>query len=973
MLDAPAIRSAETSRLLDPQSAAQETDRVFRFIVWNWNVATNLEQGAALLDIASCLDKLVGSGTRLAITTKNDAASLSCLTNLIQAAFRRRIFLVTEDGGAVLGFDHRGAPVEIARHVFSSRPDAMKHLLDHEIHPLGIDPTQILVLNDSSGAISASTGANGADVECLPGCIGASISPHCELAHVAQILRHQTDIDERLGPFAPPRDAGWAIIESGFDVAREHEIESLLAIANGYVGVRGSIAEGSEVSRPATFLAGVFEQSSDVSPVPELVIAPDWGRLRFTIEGEPFSAASMAMRHHHRTLDLRRGVILREGIATGSGGHTTEIRTLHAASVASLHLLLEFVAIVPKNFSGTVLVDAILSGDVKSESGRAHWNGFESRNCGRGPMLVGTTNGGLRLAVTSHTYAADSEELILNCKREFGPTWATERCEFRVRLGQASVLHRVVGLYSSRDEGDPVERAEALENEYAHTSSITLLEKHAAVWAERWQRANIEIDGAPKIERALRFGMYHLLAAVHPTDPRTSVGARALSGEAYRGHIFWDTEIFMLPFYAHVWPEAARTLLRYRYRTLDGARRKAKNLGYRGALYAWESADTGDETTPSMVVTPYGEIIPILSGLEEHHISADVAYAVWSYVRGAADDEFLRREGAEILMETARFWANRVNVKSDGFFHIDRVIGPDEYHESVDDNAFTNWMARKNLFMAAAIAREHGQAVASSLGVTAKEVDEWQHIAAHMYLGLDEQLQIIEQHRGFFQLEHVDLASFAPRTVPMDVLLGRPRTQASQVVKQADVVQIIALLWDEIDPRVRRKSFLYYEPRTAHGSSLSPGIHALVAARLGYLDLAARYLNQTADIDLGNNMGNSAGGVHAAAMGSLWQAVVFGVAGLRQDLDNPDRLFVEPNLLPGMRRVSLPFAMRGRLLQFHVCRHAIELRIEEGPAPIEVMVAGPAGALQGVFAEPGRTYVTQRASDGYSAWEETTS
>jgi kojibiose phosphorylase len=207
----------------------------------------------------------------------------------------------------------------------------------------------------------------------------------------------------------------------------------------------------------------------------------------------------------------------------------------------------------------------------------------------------------------------------------------------------------------------------------------------------------------------------------------------------------------------------------------------------------------------------------------------------------------------------------------------------------------------------------------------------------------------------------------------MDVLLGRQRTRASQVVKQADVVQLIALLRNEIDPRTRRKSFLYYEPRTAHGSSLSPGVHALVAARLGLADLAAHYLEQTAEIDLGNNMGNAAGGVHAAAMGSFWQAVVFGVVGLRQDPDDPDRLFVEPNLLPGMRHISLPFVIRGRVLHLHVCRHAIELRVEEGPAPIEIAVAGPAGTFQHMHAEPGRAYVTKRASDGFTAWEETSS
>ncbi len=959
--------TAEVSRGTGPKL---ECDRVFRFIVWNWNEPTNQPQPTEIFDIADCLNKLLGAGTRVVITTTSNAPVLSYMIDSIHKTHRRRLFLATNDEGTVFGFDHRGTPVEVVHRALSGRGAALKYFIEREIRPLAVDSAQILVIDDAPSEGSA--GVNTQSSVWLEECVGPSTWSRCALAQVADVLRRQTDLDARLGDFAVPRDAAWTIVESGFDMAREHEIESLLAIANGYVGVRGSIAEGSAVSRPATFLAGVFEQSSDVSPVPELVIAPDWGRLRFTIEGELFSAASTAMHHHHRTLDMRRGVLLREGIAIGDGGHATEIRTLHAASMAARHLLIEFVEIVPRNFSGTVQIDAILSGDVRSESGGVHWNRFEPRDCRQGPMLVGMTRAGFQLALTSHTNAVSGPDSIMNCRREFGPTSAMERCELHVRLGERSILHRIVGMYSSRDEGDPVIRAESLELEVARVSSMELLDEHAAAWETRWQRADIEIDGAPKIERALRFGMYHLLGAVHPTDPRTSIGARALSGQAYRGHVFWDTEIFMLPFYTHVWPEAARTLLRYRHRTLDGARRKARGQNYQGALFAWESADTGDETTPPMVLTPYGEIIPILSGIEEHHISADVAYAIWAYTRATGDDEFLADEGAEILIETARFWASRAQSKKDGSFHVERIIGPDEYHESVDDNAFTNYMAKKNLLVAAAVARQIGRPKAATLGVTPDEITEWENIAQRMYLGVDENARVIEQHKGFFQLEQVDLSAFAPRSAPMDVLLGRERIQASQVVKQADVVQLIALLWDEIDPVLRRKSFLYYEPRTAHGSSLSPGVHAWIAARLGLSDLANRYLEQTADIDLGNNMGNSAGGVHAAAMGSLWQAVVFGVAGLRQELDNPERLLVEPNLLPGMRRVSLPFMLRGRSLELHVCRSAVEVQVVDGNEPLDIDVISPHGVRQSVRAKPGQAYASKHVADGFSPWEEFT-
>jgi trehalose/maltose hydrolase-like predicted phosphorylase len=199
------------------------------------------------------------------------------------------------------------------------------------------------------------------------------------------------------------------------------------------------------------------------------------------------------------------------------------------------------------------------------------------------------------------------------------------------------------------------------------------------------------------MQRAVRFAVYHLTSAANPEDDRVSIGARALTGDAYIGHVFWDTEIYLLPFYTAVWPEAARALLMYRFHTLPGARAKAAHFGFKGALYAWESADTGEETTPERVVGADGKLVDILTGRMEHHISADVAYAVWQYWHFTGDDDFFLRAGAEILLDTARFWASRAVTEADGKRHIRHVIGPDEYHEDVDDNAFTNVMARWNI------------------------------------------------------------------------------------------------------------------------------------------------------------------------------------------------------------------------------------------------------------------------------------
>jgi trehalose/maltose hydrolase-like predicted phosphorylase len=372
----------------------------------------------------------------------------------------------------------------------------------------------------------------------------------------------------------------------------------------------------------------------------------------------------------------------------------------------------------------------------------------------------------------------------------------------------------------------------------------------------------------------------------------------------------------MLPFFILTYPEAARALVMYRYHTLAAARAKAARLGYRGALYAWESADSGEEATPPFVVAPDGEIIRILTGEQEQHISGDVAFGVWNYWPATGDDRFLVEAGAEILIETARFWATRAEREEDGRYHIHGVIGPDEYHETVDDNAYTNGLAQWNLEVAAEIAsllaeRWPGQwqALSRRLGLGSDESRRWQQIAHDFYTGFDEKTGLFEQFRGYFTLDDIDLAAFVPRTAPMDVLLGRERIQRSKIIKQADVVMLVYLLWDRMPPAVRQANFEYYEPRCGHGSSLSPAIHALVAARLGDTTLAEHYFRQAAEIDLADNMGNAAGGVHAGALGGLWQAVVFGFAGLRLGGERPEH---GANLPPGWRSLSMRFQWRGR-------------------------------------------------------------
>ena len=316
------------------------------------------------------------------------------------------------------------------------------------------------------------------------------------------------------------------------------------------------------------------------------------------------------------------------------------------------------------------------------------------------------------------------------------------------------------------------------------------------------------------------------------------------------------------------------------------------------------------------MIAPDGQIIRLLTGEQEQHISADVAFGVWNYWQATGDDRFLVEAGAEILIETARFWASRAQREEDGRYHIRGVIGPDEYHETVDDNAYTNGMAQWNLEVAAEIADlvakrwpEPWQALSRRLGIEPDEPRRWPDMARDLYTGFDERTGLFEQFRGYFDLEEIDLAAFVPRTAPMDVLLGRERIQQSKIIKQPDVVMLVHLLWDRMAPGVRKANFEYYEPRCAHGSSLSPAIHATVAARLGDTALAERYFRQAAEIDLADNMGNAAGGIHAAALGGLWQAIVLGFAGLHLGGERPEH---RTNLPPNWRSLSMRIQWRGQ-------------------------------------------------------------
>ena len=745
----------------------------------------------------------------------------------------------------------------------------------------------------------------------------------------------------------PTQDPSWVLRYDGFNVLDESALEARFAFGNGFLGMRAarSVSRGPTwlswlgysrwASWPRCYVAGLFDVPNTEPPIPALIPVADWSRVRILLDGAPLLGWEGELLLGARTLDMRRGMLLSAWTHRTPAGVTVTARELRLLSLADRAVGLQLVRLSLDRDGVDVRLDATfaMAGlGMETMQLEADIGAWRTEGTGKAVAMAGAAT----LRLNGSTVTAD---------RPFPLRWVWR---WRSVAGQEAELDRLVAV--ARADGPQDDPFPAATDALARSRASgwrKVLTAHEAAWDARWNAGEIVIEGDDESQQALRFAVYHLTSAANPEDERVSIGARALTGDAYLGHVFWDTEIYLLPFYTAVWPEAARALLMYRFHTLPGARAKAARYGFSGALYAWESADTGMETTPERVVLSDGKVVEILTGRMEHHISADVAYAVWKYWRVTGDDDFFLQAGAEILLETARFWASRTVADSDGKRHIRHVIGPDEYHDDVDDNAFTNVMARWNIARALEAldllhARWPDQAAAlrEKLALGDGELADWRDAIARIVIGLDSTTGIYEQFAGFHALEQLDLAAYADRTVPIDVVIGRERTQRSQVVKQADVVALLALLPEEFPGAMAEKNFRHYEPLCAHGSSLSAGMHALVAARLGDTEMALRYLREAAATDLDLDP-NSAGGVRIAGLGAMWQAVIRGFAGL--DVAG-DTLGIAPRLPPQWRSLSFRVCWRGRWVAIRVAGRTVQVTLIEGEA-MEIRIGTAARKL----------------------------
>jgi kojibiose phosphorylase len=724
----------------------------------------------------------------------------------------------------------------------------------------------------------------------------------------------------------------WTLTEYPFQPERQLYYETIFCIGNGYLGSRASFEEGYPGDMPATLVHGVYNHAEDAQ-VPELANIPHWLGIEFTVDGTPFRvdfskkdllkpAGGVAL-GYQRTLDMQHGLLKREALFRAESGGTVRVTFERFASMDNIHLMVQRVTITAIDGSPEIRLSAGLHADVDNE-GRRHWKDVQTHATSEQMTLAATTTqSGYRVALASALIGDTPVTSQQHTDR------VAHETHFKLGLEESVTLLKLTAITTSRDTDDPLTLAQSILSTYRQQPYDQLVAAHAAQWERLWNTTDILIEGDEEAQVATRFCAYHILIAAPRHTDDVSVGAKTLSGFGYKGHVFWDTELFVLPPLTLTQPQIARNLLMYRYHRLEGARNKAKENGYEGAMFPWESTDTGEETTPKWSdPQPDGTRIRIWTGDNEQHISTDIAYAVLQYWRWTGDDAFLIDYGAEIVLDTAVFWGSRVEERN-GRYELTNQIGPDEYHENIPNSVFVNRMTQWHLQQALKLlawlkqhAPQQHARLSEQLKLTPERLAKWQDIIDRMYIPFDDEKQIHVQFDGFFDLEYIPVLKYEPRVGGIWPMLGHERALQSQVIKQADVVMMMALLGEEVGPReVMVNNFNTYYPRTDHGSSLSPAMHAWVAARLGLDDIAYHMFQHAAWIDLKDNKGNVRDGIHAAACGGLWQSIVFGFCGLHFTPEGD--LAVDPHLPAHWKQVSFSVYYRGERRTFTVEQPAL--------------------------------------------------
>jgi len=761
-----------------------------------------------------------------------------------------------------------------------------------------------------------------------------------------------------------PEYKNWIVSEDKFSPKFLGKGEAVLALGNGYLGIRSATEERYIGETRNLFVAGTFNKFAE-NEVTELPNAADVLWMEFTLNGESFNLKEGIIHEYHRYLNLKDAQLVRRIKWESSTGELYEIAFLRFVSLADRHTIVNRVLITPLSGAANIALVSGINAQV-TNSGVQHFIEGDRRFFDRKYMQLvqTTTESNIDFVFNSvHTFKLDEKvieapaahiemdrrQILMN----YHPTV--------VAKGEQLTITKFSNIFTSRDNDLPFTYSLNTLKDFSldhikkisKTGHCALLENHKKEWAKRvWDVAPIVIESDNGYDQlAIRFAQYHMTVMTPAHDNRMNIGAKGLSGEGYKGHTFWDTEIFLLPYFIYQMPDVARSLLTYRYNTLGGAHKKALENGYIGAQFPWESAWMDDgEVTPvwgaADIVT--GKATKIWSGFIEQHITSDVAFATWQYFQVTNDQDFMDKYGYELLMDTAKFWASRLEWNDEaGEYHINNVIGPDEYKEHVNNNAFTNYTAHWNIKKAMAYYEELKVEKPEIFARLSEKLDlevtyqMWEERVDKIYLPQPRTGDLlISQDDTYLDLEVIDLTRYKNQENVGSMFKDYNLEQVNkiQVSKQADIMVLFYLLEDLFSAEVKKANWEYYEPKTLHDSSLSLSTHSVLASDMGDKDMAYGLFRKATEIDLGPNMKTSDHGIHAASLGGIWQCVINGFGGVRM-LNG--ELRISPKLPDAWSELNFQINWHGDLVRVHITTD--ELKLEKATSvneKIELTIHG---------------------------------
>ncbi len=747
----------------------------------------------------------------------------------------------------------------------------------------------------------------------------------------------------------------WRLVER-FPTSKDlGTTETLFAVGNGYLGMRANPAEGRDAHTHGTYINGFHEtwpihhaeQAYGFATTGQTMVnAPDSRVMKLYVDDEPLLLAIDDLEAYERSIDFREGVLRRDIIWRTPGGKRVKVQTTRMVSFTQRHLALFTINVTLLDGDAPVVIssqilnrqdgfdeyhvkdDAMGAGfdprrstsfDSRVLEPQGHWNS-ERR------MILGyrCASSGMTLAVgADHAIFTDNDyESLIETRPDLG------KKVFRIdaKEGKPIFITKAVSYHSSR--GVPVrelfDRCRRTLDRVRQDGVQHYHEEQARWLADYWQRCDVEIEGDLDVQQAVRWNLFQLAQATARTD-QLGVPAKGVTGSGYEGHYFWDSEIYVVPFLAYTSPITARNVLRFRVNLLEAARERARVLAQKGALFPWRTIN-GEEASAYYA-----------AGTAQYHIDADIAFAISKYVDATGDEQFLGRDGVDILVETARMWADLGfwHDNSHRTFNIHGVTGPDEYTTVVNNNLFTNVMARFNLERAAATLRhleaerpDAYEQVLARLKLCPAEIDEWESCAAGMAIPFDDELGIHPQDQHFLERELWDLPNTPADHFPLLLNYHPLVIYRFQVLKQADVVLALFLQGDRFSAEEKLANFEYYDPITTGDSSLSAVVQSIIAAEVGHHEVALSYFREGLYVDLADLHGNTADGVHIASAGGVWNSLVYGFGGMR---DHGGNLSFDPRLPESWPSLRFRLSIRGSRLVVEVTPDAITFEVADGP------------------------------------------